>query len=143
MSKKKPSSKEYHPNEHLKHERAVRCWRLQDVADRLYALCVQDDPDCALIAPDTVGRWERGYNIPSAYYQQKLCMLFAKTGTELGFLSAQDGAPPASQQEAAADGASKPSLLETLSKRRKRRLSLFSSRGVRCPRYVCPACKRK
>jgi tetratricopeptide (TPR) repeat protein len=117
---KKLPSKDKHPNEHLKHERAVRCWRLQDVADRLYALCVQDDPNCALIAPDTVGRWERGYNIPSAYYQQKLCMLFAKTGTELGFLSRpHDVAPPASQQEAAADGASKSSLLETLLKEKK------------------------
>ncbi len=104
-------NKDKHPNEHLKHERAVRCWRLQDVADRLYALCVQDDPDCALIAPDTVGRWERGYNIPSAYYQQKLCILFAKTGTQLGFLDTQqDLAAPALPQ----DASSKPSLLESI-----------------------------
>ncbi len=120
MSKKKHSPKELHPNEHLKRERALRCWRLQDVADRLYALCVQDDPTCALIAPDTVGRWERGFNIPSAYYQQKLCILFAKTGTELGLLSTPyDVIPPASQQEAARDSASKPSVLETLLKENK------------------------
>ncbi|MBV9691826.1 MAG: hypothetical protein JO202_19175 [Ktedonobacteraceae bacterium] len=116
MSKKQNKQ----PNEHLRHERAVRCWRLQDVADRLYALCVQDDADCALIAPDTVGRWERGYNIPSAYYQQKLCLLFAKNATELGFLSTpQDEEPPASRQEAATEDRSKLSLLETLVKENK------------------------
>ncbi|MBV9691323.1 MAG: helix-turn-helix transcriptional regulator, partial [Ktedonobacteraceae bacterium] len=120
MSKKKRSPKELHPNEHLKRERALRCWRLQDVADRLYALCVQDDPTCALIAPDTVGRWERGYNIPSASYQQKLCLLFGKNATELGFLSTpQEVVPPANQQNAPAESASKPSALETVLKENK------------------------
>jgi tetratricopeptide (TPR) repeat protein len=117
---KKPSEKDKQPNEHLRRERQIRCWRLQDVADRLYALCVQDDADCALIAPDTVGRWERGYNIPSAYYQQKLCLLFSKNATELGLLSTPpDGGPPASQQEAVAEDPSKLSLLETLLKENK------------------------
>ncbi|MBV9688652.1 MAG: helix-turn-helix transcriptional regulator [Ktedonobacteraceae bacterium] len=79
--------KEKQVNQKLKHEREARCWTLQEVADRLYELCLQEDPNCAIIAGDTVGRWERGFNTPSAHYQRKLCILFGKDALELGFIS--------------------------------------------------------
>lgn len=79
------AAKKSKPNEKLKKQRELRCWTLQEVADKLYDLCFQDDEDCSLISADQVGRWERGVR-PHAKYQAKLCALYDKGPEELGFL---------------------------------------------------------
>jgi tetratricopeptide (TPR) repeat protein len=80
------AAKKSKPNERLRRQRELRCWTLQEVADRLYDLCFQDDEDCPLISSDQVGRWERGVK-PHPKYQAKLCTLYDKSPEELGFLS--------------------------------------------------------
>ncbi len=77
------------PNEKLRHQRELRCWTLQEAADKLYALCFQDDEDCPLITADQVGRWERGVK-PHPKYQAKLCALYGKNAEELGFIQPHD-----------------------------------------------------
>ena len=59
----------------LKEERIRLNWRQQDLADQLGTSVV------------TVQRWERGCNYPGAYFRTKLCVLFAKSAEELGFVS--------------------------------------------------------
>ncbi len=76
------------PNILLHHERDSRNWTLQDVADKLYDMCVEEGRKSGISA-DTVGRWERGVSKPGAHYRAKLCDLFGKNVTELGFLDKQ------------------------------------------------------
>lgn len=61
-------------NEQLKQARLKRGWTQEDVAAEIGAEAF------------TVGRWERGTQPPSLYYQQKLCKLFGMSVEELGFL---------------------------------------------------------
>src|SRR5579859_3182636 len=88
------------PNDKLRRAREERCWWQQDVADKLYELFMEDDPDwTTIITADQIGRWERGVK-PSAKYQRKLCVLFEKKPQELGFITEPDaefGAVEASQ----------------------------------------------
>jgi transcriptional regulator with XRE-family HTH domain len=60
-------------NESLRKLRIGRNWRQKDVADQLGT---------------TIGRWERGYQQPSAYFRVKLCTLFGKSAQELGLVEA-------------------------------------------------------
>ena len=62
------------PNRKLQHERELRGWSQQKVAEEL-------DTD-----EKRIGIWERGESIPSPFYRQKLCQLFGKNAQELGFL---------------------------------------------------------
>ena len=39
---------------------------------------------------DVVSRWERGVRMPSPYYQEKLCRLYQKKASELGFIQRLD-----------------------------------------------------
>jgi transcriptional regulator with XRE-family HTH domain len=76
------------PNERLRRQRVVRGWTLQDVADKLYDLCLQDGGNRRTwgINADTVGRWERGKSHPHDIYRAKLRILFNASDEELGFL---------------------------------------------------------
>jgi transcriptional regulator with XRE-family HTH domain len=65
------------PNNHLCHEREVRGWSQQDLAEKVGT------------SQKVVSRWERGESTPLPYYRQKLCKLFAKNAIELGFLDEQ------------------------------------------------------
>ena len=76
--KPKPQS-----NMSLRRQREIRNFTLQEVADKLYEMCVKEGRECGISA-DTVGRWERGISQPEAHYRAKLCELFGKSTTELG-----------------------------------------------------------
>lgn len=84
-SSKKPKAQ---PNNLIRWERESQNWTLQDVADKLYDLCVKEDRESGISA-DTVGRWERGVSRPEAHYRAKLCELFRKNPVELGFVDEQ------------------------------------------------------
>jgi len=76
--KPKPQS-----NTLLRSQRELRNFTLQDVADKLYEMCVKEGRESGISA-DTVGRWERGISQPEAHYRAKLSELFGKSTTELG-----------------------------------------------------------
>jgi tetratricopeptide (TPR) repeat protein/DNA-binding XRE family transcriptional regulator len=62
-------------SERLRQERIRHNWRQQDLADQLGTTVI------------TVKRWERGRQLPSSYFREKLCTLFGATAEELGFVS--------------------------------------------------------
>ncbi len=62
----------------LTQARKERGWSQKDVAEKIGTL------------PNTVSRWERGEALPTPYYQQKLCDLFAKTPQKLGLLQNEE-----------------------------------------------------
>ncbi|HLZ58773.1 MAG TPA: FxSxx-COOH system tetratricopeptide repeat protein [Ktedonosporobacter sp.] len=64
------------PNDLLRRARKERGWTQQQVADLIGAR-----------VPLNITRWERGTAFPSAYYVQKLSLLFGKTPRELGLLA--------------------------------------------------------
>ena len=72
-------------NEHLRRRRIERNWRQQDIADQLGTTVT------------TIGRWERGYQQPSAYFRIKLCVLFGLSAQELGLMETL--APPPESAE--------------------------------------------
>ncbi len=78
--KPKPQS-----NTLLRRQRELRNFTLQDVADKLYEMCVKEGRESGISA-DTVGRWERGISQPEAHYRAKLCELFGKSTTDLGLI---------------------------------------------------------
>jgi transcriptional regulator with XRE-family HTH domain len=65
------------PNTHLCHERELRGWSQEDLAEKVGT------------SQKVVSRWERGESTPLPYYRQKLCTLFGKNAVELGFLDEQ------------------------------------------------------
>jgi transcriptional regulator with XRE-family HTH domain len=67
------------PNNHLCHEREMRGWSQQDLAEKVGT------------TQKVVSRWERGESTPLPYYRQKLCKLFEKNAQALGFLDEQLG----------------------------------------------------
>lgn len=69
----------------LRQERIGRNWRQRDLAEQVGTTTV------------TVNRWERGSQLPSAYFRTRLCALFGKSAEALGFL------PEVQQQEAPAE----------------------------------------
>src|SRR5690242_7979408 len=70
----------------LRQERIARNWRQRDLAEQLGTSTV------------SVKRWERGIQLPSAYFRVKLCALFGKSAEELGLLDASV-LPQASTEE--------------------------------------------
>jgi transcriptional regulator with XRE-family HTH domain len=72
----------------LQRERDSRNWTLQDVADKLFDMCIKEGRKSGISA-DTVGRWERGVSKPESHYRAKLCDLFDKNALELGLLDQQ------------------------------------------------------
>ncbi len=73
------------PNDILRHQRLLKSWTLQDVADKLYELCKKENPQCGINA-DIVGRWERGVTKPSTSYQAQLSILFDMSPDQLGLI---------------------------------------------------------
>src|SRR5229473_712802 len=63
------------PNQKLQQERARRGWKQQDVAQQI------ELPDVR-----TYRRWELGESFPTAYYREKLCILFEKSEEDLGLI---------------------------------------------------------
>ncbi|MBV9615561.1 MAG: helix-turn-helix domain-containing protein [Ktedonobacteraceae bacterium] len=59
----------------LRQERELRGWSRAYIAEQVG------------VDTTTVGRWERGEQLPHPHYRQKLCVLFEKSAQELGLLS--------------------------------------------------------
>lgn len=73
------------PNTKLRAQRKKRGWSQQMVADSLVRLS-EEAGQISGITGELVGRWERGINIPSPFYQEKLMRLFNASAEELGLL---------------------------------------------------------
>ncbi|WP_165423641.1 helix-turn-helix domain-containing protein [Ktedonosporobacter rubrisoli] len=67
------------PNEQLKRERLRRGWSREYIAEQI-----------GIADPKTIGRWERGVALPSSYFLQRLCELFALTAQDLGLYQEQE-----------------------------------------------------
>jgi tetratricopeptide (TPR) repeat protein/transcriptional regulator with XRE-family HTH domain len=65
------------PNPRLKHERELRGWSQEDVAERIGAASL------------SVRRWEHGTSFPNPYFRQQLSSLFGKNLQELGLIPDQ------------------------------------------------------
>lgn len=63
------------PNTRLRHERELRGWTQEEVAERIGTTAV------------SVSRWENGTYIPDMFHRNKLCELYQKNPQELGFVS--------------------------------------------------------
>lgn len=62
-------------NDKLRYEREIRGWSQKKVADQID------------VGKEMISRWECGERFPSKYYQEKLCQLYNKSTSELGFMS--------------------------------------------------------
>ncbi len=82
------SSRQTKLNTHLRHQRLLRGWSLQQVADQLYKLGEAEDRLPGVTA-DMVGKWERGEKKPSPFYREKLCILYQTSADKLGLLEPQ------------------------------------------------------
>lgn len=83
-----PSSSRSQKNLHLRRERLLRNWRQQDLADQLET------------SPNTVKRWENGWQPPGAYFRARLCILFGKSAMELGLLPDEPPLTPSFDEHA-------------------------------------------
>ena len=72
------------PNERLRHQRRLRGWTLDEVAEGLHRLSMSG----AELGVDAhmVGRWERGVRRPAPRYVALLCRLFELPADELGLV---------------------------------------------------------
>src|SRR5918911_883389 len=68
-------------NHSLRRERQERGWSQQRVADEILARF----PD-APVTGGYVGRRERGIRKPRPYYQEKLCIIYGKSASQLGLV---------------------------------------------------------
>jgi transcriptional regulator with XRE-family HTH domain len=71
-------------NHRLRHQRQLRGWTLEDVAEGLYLLA--DDGSELGVGPHMVGRWERGVRRPSPRYIRLLSLLFELPADQLGLV---------------------------------------------------------
>src|SRR6266702_7062425 len=69
------------PNKLLRYERESRGWSRDRMAEEPHNLF----SDSAATG-DMISRWERRKRNPSAFYREKLCILFQKTAADLGLL---------------------------------------------------------
>ncbi|HEX9057145.1 MAG TPA: tetratricopeptide repeat protein [Ktedonobacterales bacterium] len=84
---KRDSSPPNRPNLRLRHEREVKNWSQEDLAEHIGTTAIN------------VSRWERGVTFPGRYFRGKLCEEFGKQPDELGLLpSALDVVDDASRQ---------------------------------------------
>jgi len=75
------------PNSQLRYQRQQHCWTQSQVADQLYALL--DEAELVahgVIDKNMVSKWESGLHTPNAFWQGKLCQLFATSPEELGLV---------------------------------------------------------
>jgi tetratricopeptide (TPR) repeat protein/transcriptional regulator with XRE-family HTH domain len=87
------------PNAFLRQQRLLRGWSLQHVAGELHALCEQENQAIGVTA-DMVGKWERGDNKPSLFYQEKLCRLYGLSAAQLGFIGTSQFSYPGEVRQA-------------------------------------------
>ncbi len=80
------------PNNSLRGERLRHRWSQQEVADRIGT------------TPNNVSRWELGLTTPGPYFRSKLCQLFGKPFSELGW-----GVDESTSSHQSATGAGVPS----------------------------------
>jgi len=97
-----------HPNEHLRYQRRLRGWTLDDVAEQLHRLAASTDSPELGVDAHMVGRWERGVRKPAPRYVALLCQLFELSADALGLV---DGARPAAD---GSDGSGRSGFLEYL-----------------------------
>jgi transcriptional regulator with XRE-family HTH domain len=71
-------------NHRLRHQRQLRGWTLEDVAEELHLLA-GDGPELGVVA-HMVGRWERGVRRPSPPYVRLLSLLFELPPDALGLV---------------------------------------------------------
>jgi transcriptional regulator with XRE-family HTH domain len=69
-------------NERLRHQREIRGWTLDEVAERLHRL-PWDGPEPG-VDGHMVGRWERRLKRPAPRYVTLLCLLYELGPDELG-----------------------------------------------------------
>jgi transcriptional regulator with XRE-family HTH domain len=79
-----PENGDRRPNERLRHQRRLRGWTLDEVAERLHRLAMAG-PELGVDA-HMVGRWERGVRRPAPRYVALLCRLFELPADELGLV---------------------------------------------------------
>src|SRR2546423_4055792 len=84
------------PNTHLRRQRLLRGWSLQEVVDQLCALC-EEENDIPGVTADMVSKWERGERKPSRFYQTKFCLLYNTSADQLGFMEEALDAPEPSR----------------------------------------------
>lgn len=72
-------------NASLRHQRHLRGWSLQHVADQLCKLA-EDEDRIPGVTADMVGKWERGEKKASPFYREKLCTLYNVSADILGFI---------------------------------------------------------
>ena len=89
---------ERRPNAALKRERLRHSWTQEQAAEALYRLCF-DVRERGEINAKMISRWETGENIPSLFYQQKLCMLYNQTPDELAFILREERVVLGTQHE--------------------------------------------
>jgi transcriptional regulator with XRE-family HTH domain len=70
----------------LRVQRLRKGWTQQQVADKLYDLCVACGADAAGITTDMVSRWELGVRSPSMFYRRLLGELFGCSLDALGLV---------------------------------------------------------
>jgi len=83
------SKRQAQPNALLRHQRQIRGWSLQHVADQLCKLGEEEDRIPGVTA-DMVGKWERGEKKPSPFYREKLCLLYGTSADKLEFIDTQN-----------------------------------------------------
>jgi len=75
------------PNSQLRYQRQHHCWTQSQVADQLYALLDETElAEHGVIDKNMVSKWESGLHTPNAFWQGKLCQLFATSPEELGLV---------------------------------------------------------
>lgn len=80
------STSNHEPNRILRHQRQLRGWSLQRVADKIRDLCSEHTGKWPGINGDMVGEWERGVKKPGPFYREMLCLLYGCTADKLGLL---------------------------------------------------------
>jgi transcriptional regulator with XRE-family HTH domain len=74
-------------NDALRHQRLLRGWSLQRVADEICAIGFKVTGKKPGVNCDMVGEWERGIKMPSPYYREKLCLLYNVTADQLNLIT--------------------------------------------------------
>jgi transcriptional regulator with XRE-family HTH domain len=85
------------PNEMLRHQRQLRGWTLDDVAERLHRMVEHAGGVELGVDAHMVGRWERGVRHPAPRYVSLLCRLFELPADELGLVPGE--APPERRED--------------------------------------------
>ncbi len=88
------------PNRRLRHERELRGWSLDDVANGLHSLAATLGESEPGVDATAVSRWERGARRPRPYYVRLLCRLFELPADRLGLVEERVGEHVAPQPAA-------------------------------------------